>query len=78
MCVWPQFILYTPEEAARLASMQKRGVVPFDQVAVLYALGRYTLLRTASPSDLLPFLSPGAPPSRTGAFAPSGGARPPA
>ena len=54
--VWPQIILYTPEEAQRLAAMQKRGVIPFDQIAVLYVLGRYTLLRTAAPSDLLPFL----------------------
>jgi uncharacterized protein (DUF849 family) len=61
MRVWPQFILYTPEEAVRLAAMQKRGVVPFDAVAVLYALGRYTLLRTAAPADLLPFLAPEAP-----------------
>jgi len=61
MRVWPQFILYTPEEAVRLAAMQKRGVVPFDAVAVLFALGRYTLLRTAAPSDLLPFLAPEAP-----------------
>jgi uncharacterized protein (DUF849 family) len=60
MRVWPQFILYTPDEAARLAAMQKRGAIPFDDVAVLYALGRYTLLRTAAPSDLLPFLAPGA------------------
>ena len=61
MRIWPQIILYTPEEAVRLADMQKRGVVPFNDIAVLYALGRYTLLRTAAPSDLLPFLAPGAP-----------------
>jgi uncharacterized protein (DUF849 family) len=56
MQVWPQIILYTPEEAVRLAAMQKRGVIPFDRIAVIYVLGRYTLLRTASPPDLLPFL----------------------
>lgn len=61
MSVWPQFILYAPEEGARLAAMQKRGVIPFNSIAVLYVLGRYTLLRTAAPSDLLPFLAPGAP-----------------
>ena len=61
MRVWPQFVLYGPEEAVRLAAMQKRGILPFDAVAVLYVLGRYTLLRTAAPSDLLPFLAPGAP-----------------
>ena len=30
-------------------------------MAVLYVLGRYSLLRTAAPSDLLPFLAPAAP-----------------
>jgi uncharacterized protein (DUF849 family) len=61
MHVWPQFILYSPEDAKRLADLQKSGVVPFDAVAVLYVLGRYTLLRTAAPSDLLPFLGAGLP-----------------
>jgi len=61
MRIWPQIILYSPEEAARLADMHRRGVVPFDSVAVLYVLGRFTLLRTAAPADLLPFLAPGAP-----------------
>lgn len=58
--VWPQFILYSPEEAVRLAALQKRGLIPYEAVAVLYVLGRYTLLRTAAPSDLLPFLAPDA------------------
>jgi uncharacterized protein (DUF849 family) len=61
MRVWPQIILYSPQEAARLAAMQKRGVIPFDRVAVLYVLGRFSLLRRAAPSDLLPFLAPEAP-----------------
>jgi 3-keto-5-aminohexanoate cleavage enzyme len=61
MRIWPQFTLYAPEEGVWLADLQRRGVVPFDEVAVLYALGRYTLLGTAAPSDLLPFLAPGAP-----------------
>ncbi len=61
MRVWPQFIVYAPEEAARLVAMQKRGVLPFEEIAVLFVLGRYTLLGTAAPSDLLPFLAPGGP-----------------
>jgi 3-keto-5-aminohexanoate cleavage enzyme len=61
MRVWPQIILYSSDEAARLAAMLKRGVIPFDEIAVLYALGRFTLLRTAAPSDLIPFLAQGAP-----------------
>ena len=35
--------------------------IPFDELAVLYVLGRFTLLRTAAPSDLLPFLAPDVP-----------------
>ena len=61
MRVWPQIILYSPEEARRLAAMQKRGMIPFDQIAVLYVLGRFSLLRRAAPSDLLPFLAPDMP-----------------
>ncbi len=61
MHVWPQIILYTPEEAQRLAAMQKKGLIPFQQVAVLFVLGRFSLLRRAAPSDLLPFLAPDMP-----------------
>jgi 3-keto-5-aminohexanoate cleavage enzyme len=59
--IWPQIILYAPEEAQRLAAMQKKGLIPFEQVAVLYVLGRSSLLRRAAPSDLLPFLAPDMP-----------------
>ena len=59
--IWPQIILYAPEEAQRLAAMQKKGLIPFDEVAVLYVLGRSSLLRRAAPSDLLPFLAPEMP-----------------
>jgi 3-keto-5-aminohexanoate cleavage enzyme len=59
--VWPQFILYTPEEARRLAAMQKAGLIPFERVAVLYVLGRFSLLRKAAPADLMPFLAPDMP-----------------
>jgi 3-keto-5-aminohexanoate cleavage enzyme len=59
--VWPQIILYTPEEARRLAAMHRRGMIPFERVSVLYVLGRYSLLRRAAPSDLLPFLAPDMP-----------------
>ena len=61
MRIWPQFILYSAEEAARLAAMQKTGLIPFERIAVLFVLGRYSLLRTAAPSDLLPFLAPDLP-----------------
>jgi len=61
MRVWPQIILYSAEEAARLAAMQKEGLIPFERLAVLYVLGRFSLLRRAAPSDLLPFLAPDMP-----------------
>ena len=61
MRIWPQIVLYSPEDAVRLAAMEKQGLIPFERVAVLFVLGRYTLLRTAAPSDLLPFLAPDAP-----------------
>jgi len=57
----PQFILYAPEEAVRLADLMKRGVVPFEDIPVLFALGRYTAGQTSQPSDLLPYLAPGMP-----------------
>ncbi len=61
MRVWPQIVLYTADEAARLAAMRTEGLIPFERLAVLYVLGRYSLLRTAAPSDLLPFIAPAMP-----------------
>ena len=61
MSIWPQFILYTPEEAKRFGSMQQRGLIPFETPAVLFVLGRFSLLRTATPADLLPFIAPDMP-----------------
>lgn len=57
----PQIILYSPEEARRLADFFKRGLVPFDSVPVLYVLGRYTQGQRSAPADLLPFLAPDMP-----------------
>ena len=59
--IWPQIILYTPDEAERLGAMRKRGLIPYEQLSVLYVLGRFTLTRTAAPADLLPFLAPDMP-----------------
>jgi 3-keto-5-aminohexanoate cleavage enzyme len=61
MRVWPQIILYTPAEAERLGAMMKQGLIPFDRLSVLYVLGRFSLTRTASARDLLPFLAPDMP-----------------
>ncbi len=59
--VWPQIVLYSREDALRLAAMHKQGFIPFERIAALYVLGRFALLRTAAPADLLPFLAPDAP-----------------
>lgn len=59
--VLPQIILYEPAEAVRLAKLQRRGLVPWRDVPVLYVLGRYTVGRTSEPTDLLPFLAPDIP-----------------
>ncbi|MDX8470094.1 3-keto-5-aminohexanoate cleavage protein [Mesorhizobium sp. VK23B] len=54
----PQIILYSPEEASYLATLAGRGVIPFDNLPVLYVLGRYTVDQRSRPADLLPFLAP--------------------
>lgn len=59
--VFPQIILYDPEEAMRLADMQRRGMIPWTDVPVLFVLGRYTKGQTSQPRDLLPFLTPDRP-----------------
>lgn len=59
--VLPQIILYTPQEAQQLARLHERGLLPWDDIAVLYVLGRYTPGQVSSPRDLLPFLAPGQP-----------------
>jgi 3-keto-5-aminohexanoate cleavage enzyme len=61
MRIWPQIILYSPDEAARLAAMHKQGLIPLEQLAVLFVLGRSALLRPAAPRDLLPYLAPDMP-----------------
>jgi 3-keto-5-aminohexanoate cleavage enzyme len=61
MRIWPQIILYHPDEAARLGAMLKQGLIPFDNLSVLYVLGRFALTRTAIPRDLVPFLAPDMP-----------------
>lgn len=59
--VFPQIILYDPAEATRLADMQRRGMIPWTDVPVLFVLGRYTQGQTSQPGDLLPFLTPDQP-----------------
>lgn len=59
--VVPQIILYSPDEARRLTDLKVRGIVPFDDIPVLYALGRYSSGRTAQPEDLLAFIGANSP-----------------
>jgi 3-keto-5-aminohexanoate cleavage enzyme len=55
--VMPQIILYDPSEVIRLAGMIERGNLPWRDIPVLYALGRYTASLTSRPRDLLPFIA---------------------
>jgi len=57
----PQIILYSPEEAIRLAGLRSRGLLFANDVPVLFVLGRYTPGQVSLPSDLLPFLAPAMP-----------------
>lgn len=59
--IMPQFILYEPQEAVRFAALCQQGIVPYDEPAVLYVLGRYRAGQTSLPADLLPFLAPDQP-----------------
>ncbi len=59
--VVPQIILYSPDEAIRLADLARRGLLCADDVPVLFVLGRYTPGQVSSPEDLLPFLAPEVP-----------------
>jgi 3-keto-5-aminohexanoate cleavage enzyme len=55
----PQIIVYTPEELRTLLNMRSRGVIPFADIPVLLALGRYDEGQIALPSALLPFMEAG-------------------
>lgn len=54
----PQIILYSADEARALVDYMARGLVPFDDLPVLYVLGRYSKGQKSTPTDLLPFLAP--------------------
>ncbi len=59
--VMPQIILYSAEEMVRLRGLMKRGVLPVDDIPMLFVLGRYSRDQTSRPEDLLPFLAGGTP-----------------
>lgn len=51
-----QFILYSREDARRLAALAAAGVLACDRPNVLFVLGRYTRGQQSDPLELLPFL----------------------
>lgn len=56
VCILPQFILYTPDEARRLLDLIDRGIVPFRRPPTLFVLGRYGDGPASHPAMILPFL----------------------
>lgn len=54
--IWPQFILYEPEEVQRFLRLQTGGDIPFPRPFLLFVLGRYGEAEGACPEALTPFL----------------------
>lgn len=54
--IFPQIILYDADETLRLDEYHSRGLIPWNQLPVLFVLGRYTVGQRSSPADLMPFL----------------------
>lgn len=52
-----QWIVYGPEDLARLRALAERGVVPGETASVLFVLGRYAKDQRSAPADVLPFLA---------------------
>ncbi|MEH6402577.1 MAG: 3-keto-5-aminohexanoate cleavage protein [Sneathiella sp.] len=55
--ILPHYIVYSAEELKRFLSLVDTGVIPEDNVFLLFVLGRYSQGQTSHPSDLLPFLN---------------------
>lgn len=53
----PQYILYSPQEVARLHDLRHSGVIPQRRPFALFVLGRYAERTEAAPRDVLPFLA---------------------
>ena len=52
-----QYILYSAADVERFDALRKRGVIPGDNVSVLYVLGRYSEGGASSAVELLPMLA---------------------
>jgi len=59
--VIPQVILYTPADVARFADLERRGLIPWQNVPILFVLGIYGAARDSIPADLDPFLAAAVP-----------------
>ena len=53
----PQYILYSPQQVARLHELHDRGVIPQRRPFALLVLGRYAEQIEARPRDMLPYLA---------------------
>jgi uncharacterized protein (DUF849 family) len=53
----PQYILYSADDVLRFNSLRERGLIPGDNISVLYVLGRYSETGASSAAELLPMLS---------------------
>lgn len=51
-----QWILYSAEEAAKLALLVDKGLVPEGSNPMLFVLGRYAINQQSYPIDIIPFL----------------------
>lgn len=53
--VWPQFILYDPDDLKILKDLRAADKLPFAEPYLLFVLGRYTLGQVSEPSAVEPF-----------------------
>jgi len=54
--VWPQFILYRPDDVETMLRLNGEGDIAFAEPFLLFVLGRYRDGQVATPDDLKPFL----------------------
>ena len=54
--IWPQYILYSPEEAIRFEQLMQDGVFGQKRPFVLFVLGRYSQTLEGDPSEIDQFL----------------------
>jgi len=62
-----QHILYTPNEVQRMRDLVARGVVPAEDLEVIFVLGKYSGARDSDPADLTAYLA-----EKTGALEQAG------